>query len=277
MPSSTPLTLRAPPAILLTSALFAFGLFGCSVYDSSLLDAAAAPLSSAGDDGLGGASSFGGTQGNAGLSEDAGGAAAITDGVAGYGGAAGEAGAGDAVEAGNAGSGSGVGTGGLAGAGSNAAGSSGTANGAGGSGGSAPATVELAAGKKATASSYQTGNEIAKGNDGDLGTKWCASDGTFPQWWRVDLGAVHSLNNFSVTWEHPDRKYTYIIETSQNDSVYVLQSSLSGTAAVQGNTFAPGTSARYVRVTVTAAAPATYSGVIYATWASFFELSVTGT
>jgi hypothetical protein len=145
-----------------------------------------------------------------------------------------------------------------------------------GAGGGAPLLIELASGKKSTASTYQAGNENAKGNDGDVSTKWCASTGTFPQWWRVDLGATRSLTNFSVTWEHPDRNYTYKIETSPNDSVYAVQASLSGTGSVQAGSFPANTSARYVRVTVTDAAPGTYAGTTYPTWACFFEVSITG-
>ena len=32
------------------------------------------------------------------------------------------------------------------------------------------------------------------GNDGNDNTKWCASDGSYPQWWEVDLGAMYQLD-----------------------------------------------------------------------------------
>jgi hypothetical protein len=268
---------------------------GCSVYDPSLLGGAvSAGLSSAGDGGVAGAMS-GGAQGSTGGNA---GSTSIAGGVSGDGGSPGKTGTtdfggggtgGDQGGAGNvaAGGGSigGSGAGASAAGGASGAGGGSTAGGGGssggmsaaGAGGSAPALVELASGKTSTASSYQVGNEIAKGNDKDLTTKWCASAGTFPQWWRVDLGATYSLSTFSVTWEHPDRNYTYQIETSQNDSVYTVQASLSGIGSVQGTSFPSNTSARYVRVTVTNATPGTYSGVTYPTWACFFELSITGT
>jgi hypothetical protein len=271
------------PARLISVAALGLWLSGCSVYEPSLLDGAiSAPLSSAGDSGVAGATS-GGAQGSAGLTGDSAGSTA-TAGDGSSGGSAGEAGASDFGGASAGGTGgtaaggdaSGGASAGSSGAGASAAGSGGSL-GAAGAGGSAPVLVELASGKKSVASSYQAGNENAKGNDKDLTTKWCASTGTFPQWWRVDLGATHSLSNFTVTWEHPDRTYTYKIETSQNDSVYAVQASLSGTGSVQSDSFPANTTARYVRVTVTDGAPATYMGVTYPTWACFFELSITGT
>jgi hypothetical protein len=62
-----------------------------------------------------------------------------------------------------------------------------------------------------------------------------------PQWWRVDLGEAHQLSSFAVSFQHPERTYTYLIETSQGDSVYVQQVSLSGLGAAVG-----GVSARSV-------------------------------
>jgi F5/8 type C domain len=300
------------PVRLISVAALALSLASCTVYDPSLLDGAvSAPLSSAGDGSVAGTPS-GGTQGGAGRAGNSAGSTGIAGTGGGYGGAedaggaadfGGASTAGDQGGAGAAtggddgiggsiagtsagGAGAGAGGAGAGGAGANGAGTAGSsAAGSGGSSGavsaagaagSAPALVQLAAGKKSSASTYQVGNENAKGNDGDVTTKWCASSGTFPQWWRVDLGATHSLSSFSVTWEHPDRNYTYKIETSQNDSVYAVQASLSGTGSVQGDSFPANTSARYVRVTVTDAAPGIYAGTTYPTWACFFELSITG-
>jgi F5/8 type C domain len=92
------------------------------------------------------------------------------------------------------------------------------------------------------------------------------------------LGGNHTLHDFTISWEHPDRAYTFKVETSSDDAKYTERSSLSGTGVAQAVLFPSNVSARYVRVTVTAAAPsaATSNGTIYPTWASFFEISVNG-
>jgi hypothetical protein len=133
---------------------------------------------------------------------------------------------------------------------------------------------ELALGKSATASTQQAGNEASKGNDGDTTTRWDATSGSFPQWWRVDLGATRSLTQVSIRFEHSDRTYSYTLETSDDDKVFVTQRTASGTGAVQSVEFPPDVSARYVRVTITNGTPTSINGI--GTWASFFEFSLTG-
>lgn len=159
--------------------------------------------------------------------------------------------------------------GGRAGA-STAGGAGGTATPNGGTGG--VVERELVKGKKVLASSQQVGNEAAKGNDNLTSTRWCAVDATFPQWWRVDLGASYALRDLTLQFEHPDRQYSYVVETSANDAVYTQQATVNGTGAVQAITLPPNVSARYVRITVTGAA----FGPTYTTWASFFEISLKG-
>jgi hypothetical protein len=115
--------------------------------------------------------------------------------------------------------------------------------------------AELARGKTVTASSLQIGNEPAKGNDNDTTTRWCAVSATFPQWWRVDLGAVHRLTQVSIQFEHPERTYSYVIEASQNDALYTQEATLNGTGAVQTVDLPPNLSARYLRITITGGTP----------------------
>lgn len=168
----------------------------------------------------------------------------------------------------NGGAGGGVATGG---SGGNVAGSAGNVA---GSGGSAGAPHELAVGKKVTASDEQTGNEASKGNDNDATTRWCATDGSFPQWWRVDLGATHPLVQVSIRFEYPDRRYFYLVETSPDDTVYTQQITANGTGVTQTIALPANVSARYVRVTVTSATPLYANGTN--TWVSFWEFSLTG-
>jgi endoglucanase len=135
---------------------------------------------------------------------------------------------------------------------------------------------ELALGKPALASSTQTSNVAASGNDGNLATRWCAVNGSYPQWWRVDLGAAYSLSKFSVQFEHPERTYGYTIETSPDDKLYTLQATLSGKGAVQSSDFRAGVSGRYLRITVTSGDVWMDANGTHNPWASFFEFSVTG-
>jgi hypothetical protein len=252
--------------VLLATIVSLVCSLGCSVYSSSLLGRGAS-LTEGGD-----GSALTDTDAGAGASAMPEGGATSTAGSAQNGGAAGStqglAGDSFVAEAGDS-------TGGTAG---DAAGTGGTggmpANGGATAGGSAGALQELAIGKPVTASSQQPGNEPVNGNDNDTTTRWCASGGTFPQWWRVDLGASHQLSEVSIRFEHSDRTYSYVIETSPNDAVYTQQITASGTGVVQTVDLPVGVSARYVRITITGAVPTSVNG--NGTWASFYELSLTG-
>jgi hypothetical protein len=140
----------------------------------------------------------------------------------------------------------------------------------GGAGGAPPEPQPegLAQARSATASSKQSGNEVAHGNDGVPATRWCADNDSLPQWWRVDLGSERLLTSFSVHWEHGDRAYSYLIETSSDDALFTTRVSNTATGLLQTADFPANTHARYVRITVTGAAPAG--------WASFYEFSLLG-
>lgn len=156
--------------------------------------------------------------------------------------------------------------------GSGVAGSGVAGSGVAGSAATAP-LLELARGKPARSSNHQFGNDASRGNDGDFATRWCASNGSYPQFWRVDLGAQHSLQDFSVRFEHASATYGYTIETSNDDAVYLLRATVSGTGAVQTVMFPEGVSGRYVKITVTSGS-STADG--HLSWASFSELTVDG-
>lgn len=111
--------------------------------------------------------------------------------------------------------------------------------------------VNLAQGKAATASSEESGkgNLAAKAVDGKPDTRWCAGAGTFPQWWRVDLGATKKVKNVRITWESEGIRHE-------------IEGSVDGQAWTK---FAPGKSneLRHLRVTCTGSKGG---------WASFFEV-----
>ena len=132
-----------------------------------------------------------------------------------------------------------------------------------------PPPTPLSQGKPVTASSAQHGNGASNGNDGSLSTRWSAVNGSYPQWWRVDLGVGHSLTNATINWYlSSSRYYQYKIEVSSDDLTYTTVVDKTGNTSF-GDTSDPFTAtARYVRVTVTFAST---SG-----WASFYECKVYG-
>src|SRR5579859_6849718 len=127
----------------------------------------------------------------------------------------------------------------------------------------------LSQGKAATASSFQAGNVVANGNDGNTTTtRWAASGGTFPQWWRVDLGASQSLTQAVTDWYNAStRSFKYKIEVSSDDVNYSTVVDKTGNTNTGNSTDNFSATGRYVRITVTGAS---------AGWASFYEFQVFG-
>ncbi|WP_152392088.1 endo-alpha-N-acetylgalactosaminidase family protein [Paenibacillus guangzhouensis] len=70
--------------------------------------------------------------------------------------------------------------------------------------------------KPATASSQQTGNTAAMGNDGQTSTRWCVSDPKTEHWWKVDLGAQYDVTSSKITWESASSTLKYRIEVSSD-------------------------------------------------------------
>ena len=107
------------------------------------------------------------------------------------------------------------------------------------------------------------------GNDGDLGTRWSSANNGTPQWWKVDLGASHSLTNTTINWYNSSSVYyQYKIEVSPDDTTYTTVVDKTGNTTFGDTSNAFTATARYVRVTVTFASS---SG-----WASFYECKVYG-
>jgi hypothetical protein len=128
----------------------------------------------------------------------------------------------------------------------------------------------VALGKTSSASSQETskGNTANNGNDGSTTTRWCASDGSLNQWWKVDLGKTYDLAGSEVMWEFASTRYGYRIDVSANNISWVLVVNKTGntnTAQIQTDLF-NAKSVRYVRITITSLA--------VGSWASFWELKV---
>ncbi|NIK54386.1 penicillin acylase family protein [Kribbella shirazensis] len=110
----------------------------------------------------------------------------------------------------------------------------------------------LAAGKTATASSYEKGwynSPPALAVDGKLDTRW-ASDWSDPQWLKVDLGNEQNVSRVVLRWEAAYAK-GYRMEVSRDGStwqrVYATTAGDGGTDVVRFGAVP----ARYVRVTGT--------------------------
>ncbi len=129
----------------------------------------------------------------------------------------------------------------------------------------------LSEGAPVTTSSFQSGNDPVKGNDGDLATRWAASGPSMPQWWQVDLGTNRNIAGVNINWYSSGaRGYGYQIAVSTNNMNFATVVDKSGNTTF-GDTsdIFSATAKRYVRITVT-------SSTQLNGYASFYECSVFG-
>ncbi len=110
-------------------------------------------------------------------------------------------------------------------------------------------------GRPVASSSAESANRDWKGNNGVAGDRWTASSGSYPQWWRVDLGVVQPVTKIAVDWfGAPTRTYRYLIEVSNDGANWTtaLDKSNNTQAGATVDTLT-NVSARYVRVNVVGA------------------------
>lgn len=123
--------------------------------------------------------------------------------------------------------------------------------------------------KNSSSSSQQLPNNLCtNANDGNSDTRWAASSGSYPQWWKVDLGSTKNISKFVAIWFGTEgRTYKYKIEISNDDSNYttIIDKTNNNISGKTIDTFS--SSARYVRITITGST----SG-----WASAYEFKVYG-
>ncbi|HWD79203.1 MAG TPA: discoidin domain-containing protein [Kribbella sp.] len=121
--------------------------------------------------------------------------------------------------------------------------------------------TNLALGKPATASSQVNGTQTAAtATDGDPNTYWESANNAFPQWLQVDLGSARSIGK--VTLKLPPssawgtRTQTLSVQTSTDGNTFttpVASASYTFTSPTNVvNIPVPATTARYVRVNITA-------------------------
>jgi hypothetical protein len=121
--------------------------------------------------------------------------------------------------------------------------------------------TNIALGRPATASSQVNATQApATATDGDTNTYWESANNAFPQWLQVDLGTSYSIGK--VTLKLPPstawgtRTQTLSVQTSTNGSTFgTAVGSANYTFNSPTNTVSitvPATTARYVRVNITA-------------------------
>lgn len=120
-----------------------------------------------------------------------------------------------------------------------------------------------------TASSWLPGQQPENAVDGNSAvTQWTANGGSYPQWWRVDLGSVYVVTNVITYW-YPGWTFLYRIEVSTDDVNYATAVDATANTTVGYTTNALSAAARYVRITSTGIIP---SGG----YASFFDCQIFG-
>lgn len=121
-----------------------------------------------------------------------------------------------------------------------------------------PSAGVISHGRPATSSSAEDTNHEWKANNGVLEDHWTASSGSYPQWWRVDLGVVQPITQVAIHWfegenEDKPRSYRYRIEVSDDDKTYTTAADCTSNTTSGLTVDKLTANARYVRVTVTGA------------------------
>ena len=110
-----------------------------------------------------------------------------------------------------------------------------------------PPTADLALNQPASASTTDpSAGTPQAANDGDPTTRW-SSDFADNQWWRVDLGAVKSVDRVEVNWEAAYAS-SYRIQTSTDGTTYSDAANASRAGAGLEVTTFSARNARYVRL-----------------------------
>lgn len=122
------------------------------------------------------------------------------------------------------------------------------------------------------ASSVQKGGGVhhksANAVDGDLRTRWCASNASTPQWLQLDLKKIQHLTGCNLVWEKSDAIYKYRVEVSadQKNWTQVVDRANNDTESSASHKF--DAMARYVRVH--------FLGNNRGLWGSLWEVEVFG-
>ena len=129
--------------------------------------------------------------------------------------------------------------------------------------------VNLARGKKASASSVQEGHPVEHGVDGSGATRWCANGAQTGEWFQVDLGLAEKITGTLLDWESGGAIYHYKLEASADGQNWrvLVDGSTNARPGVCRDVFA-GDDVRHLRVT--------FLGANTGHWASLNEVQVFG-
>ncbi|MFV0442848.1 MAG: discoidin domain-containing protein, partial [Planctomycetaceae bacterium] len=132
--------------------------------------------------------------------------------------------------------------------------------------------VNLALDATTTASSEEKNrnNFASHAVDGKDATRWCASNGSAPQWLQIDLGSQQTVTGSAIQWESNNTIYRYTIEGSVDAKDWTMLADYAdkGRNGRQEDEF-PARELRYLRVT--------FLGSNTGGWGSIRELQVFGT
>ncbi len=106
-----------------------------------------------------------------------------------------------------------------------------------------------------SASSIQLPADLAV--DGNRDTRWCATNGDMPQWWQADLGRPTAVTGLDLAWENGDGRYKFKVQAGDDGRKWKTVADQTGGDGVgDGPVTLKPVTARFVRITVTAAANA---------------------
>ncbi len=124
---------------------------------------------------------------------------------------------------------------------------------------------------KATASSEEGGKEnyIWHAIDGNKNSRWCAANGSRPQWYQIEFPKEQEVTSVDIAWERSNEAYQYVIEGSMDGKEWAVlhDAAKNNKQGTTSDKFAPAT-VKFLRVT---GLDSSAGG-----WISFFELSVQG-
>ena len=124
--------------------------------------------------------------------------------------------------------------------------------------------VNLATGGKATASTEQQGpgHPAKDAIDGSTGTRWCASDGSAPQWWQLELAHEETTTGARLDWESSGAAYRYKLELSSDGKAWqtTVDASQNTAKGASEPRWSP-TKARFMKVTFLGSGPGQWGSI----------------
>lgn len=118
----------------------------------------------------------------------------------------------------------------------------------------APEAGVISQGRRSSASSSDMDHGHWKGNNGVAGDRWTATDGSYPQWWQVDLGSVQPITKVETDWASGGgRSYRYRIEVSDDGENFTVAADRTNNTTSGTTIDSIDANGRFVRVVITGA------------------------